>query len=312
MKKLFFLIVAIALFATNGNLQANNNDIDTTTNPTDSLQINENYIDNDTTIAEEYGKLTEDDNSFEDNTLPDDDRKYFDPEIARDYGDEMTPIPSPNDILGIPLWNKDSLLSLFVLFFVNILICWLIVHFLYYRKSKRKDYYFTFMLFGTTVFLLMNLLNNVNLAMGFAMGLFAIFGLIRYRTEPLPIREMTYLFVIIGISVINGLAMSHGYINLLVVNLLFIIVILIFDGNKAIKHVATKIVLYERIELVKHGREDELIADLKERTGLDIQRIEVGHIDFLRDVAYIKIYYTPISDQINSIDTIVKHKDFMK
>jgi hypothetical protein len=123
---------------------------------------------------------------------------------------------------------------------------------------------------------------------------------------------MTYLFVIIGISVINGLAMSHGYINLLAVNVLFIIVIVIFDGNKAIKHVATKIVLYERIELVKHGREDELIADLKERTGLDIQRIEVGHIDFLRDVAYIKIYYTPISDQINSIDTMVKHKDFMK
>ncbi|MBQ5424491.1 MAG: DUF4956 domain-containing protein, partial [Bacteroidales bacterium] len=115
----------------------------------------------------------------------------------------MTAIASPNDVLGIPLWNKDSLLSMFVLFLVNIIICWLIVHFLYYRKSKRKDYYFTFMLFGTTVFLLMNLLNNVNLAMGFAMGLFAIFGLIRYRTEPLPIREMTYLFVIIGISVIN-------------------------------------------------------------------------------------------------------------
>ena len=240
------------------------------------------------------------------------DNMDFDPDIAREFADEMTAIASPNDILGIPLWNKDSLLSMFVLFLVNIIICWLIVHFLYYRKSKRKDYYFTFMLFGTTVFLLMNLLNNVNLAMGFAMGLFAIFGLIRYRTEPLPIREMTYLFVIIGISVINGLAMSHGYINLLAVNVLFIIVIVIFDGNKAIKHVATKIVLYERIELVKHGREDELIADLKERTGLDIQRIEVGHIDFLRDVAYIKIYYTPISDQINSIDTMVKHKDFMK
>ncbi len=238
--------------------------------------------------------------------------KNFDPDIAREFANDMTEIPSPNDILGIALWQKDSLISLVVLFAFNLLICWLIVHFLYYRKSKRKDYYFTFMLFSTTVFLLMNLLNNVNLAMGFAMGLFAIFGMIRYRTEPLPIREMTYLFVTIGISVINGLAMSHGYLNLLIVNVLFILVIVIFDGNKAIKHVATKIVLYEKIELVKHGRENELIADLKERTGLDIQQVEVGHIDFLRDVAYVKIYYKPFDNQINTIDTMVKAKDFMK
>ena len=286
MKKLFFLMVAIALFAVKGFAQE----------PTEEATATENEIE----------AIAEDNSSFIA------DNKEFDPEIAREFADEMTAIPSPNDILGIPLWNKDSLLSMFVLFLVNIIICWLIVHFLYYRKSKRKDYYFTFMLFGTTVFLLMNLLNNVNLAMGFAMGLFAIFGLIRYRTEPLPIREMTYLFVIIGISVINGLAMSHGYINLLAVNVLFIIVIVVFDGNKAIKHVATKIVLYERIELVKHGREAELMADLKERTGLDIIKLEVGHIDFLRDVAYVKIYYTPLDNEINTIDTITKLKDFSK
>lgn len=303
MKKLFFLMVAIALFAVKGFAQKQMAEVVDSENAIEAIADNNDF---DPDIAREFGN---DDAVTQSNIA---DNKEFDPDIAREFADEMTAIASPNDILGIPLWNKDSLLSMFVLFLVNIIICWLIVHFLYYRKSKRKDYYFTFMLFGTTVFLLMNLLNNVNLAMGFAMGLFAIFGLIRYRTEPLPIREMTYLFVIIGISVINGLAMSHGYINLLAVNVLFIIVIIIFDGNKAIKHVATKIVLYERIELVKHGREDELIADLKERTGLDIQRIEVGHIDFLRDVAYIKIYYTPISDQINSIDTMVKHKDFMK
>ena len=299
-------MVAIALFAVKGFAQeqvADSTVTVATENDIEAIADNNDFAPD---IAREFGN---DDAVTQSNIA---DNKEFDPDIAREFADEMTAIASPNDILGIPLWNKDSLLSMFVLFFVNIIICWLIVHFLYYRKSKRKDYYFTFMLFGTTVFLLMNLLNNVNLAMGFAMGLFAIFGLIRYRTEPLPIREMTYLFVIIGISVINGLAMSHGYINLLAVNVLFIIVIIIFDGNKAIKHVATKIVLYERIELVKHGRENELIADLKERTGLDIQRIEVGHIDFLRDVAYIKIYYTPISDQINSIDTMVKHKDFMK
>ena len=148
--------------------------------------------------------------------------------------------------------------------------------------------------------------------MGFALGLFAIFGMIRYRTESVPIREMTYLFIIIGISVINGLAMSHGYVNLLIVNALFLILTAIFDGNRMLKHRATKIILYDKIELVKHGREEELMADLKERTGLDILKLEVGHIDFLRDVAYVKIYYTPLDNEINTIDTITKLKDFSK
>ena len=198
------------------------------------------------------------------------------------------------------------------MFFFNLIVCWVLIHFFYYKKSKRKDYYFTFLLFGVTVFLLMFLLNNVNVGMGFALGLFAIFGMIRYRTESVPIREMTYLFIIIGISVINGLAMSHGYVNLLIVNALFLILTAIFDGNRMLKHRATKIILYDKIELVKHGREEELMADLKERTGLDILKLEVGHIDFLRDVAYVKIYYTPLDNEINTIDTITKLKDFSK
>ena len=125
-----------------------------------------------------------------------------------------------------------------------------------------------------------------------------------------PIREMTYLFVIIGISVINGLAMSHGYVNLLAINVLFIAVVWIFD--RALDHtkVSTKIILYDKIELIKHGREEELKADLAERTGLKIIKIEVGHIDFLRDVAYIKVYYEPILDMPNTIDQMVKYKDF--
>lgn len=237
----------------------------------------------------------------------------FDTSIAREFSaGSYTEVGSPNDILGVPLVQTHSLTSLLAMFFFNLLVCWVIVHFFYYRKSKRTDYYFTFMAFSVTVFLLMFLLNNVNLAMGFALGLFAIFGMIRYRTEMVPIREMTYLFVTIGISVINGLAMTHGYLNLLIVNVLFIFIIAIFDGNKALKHRATKIILYEKIDLIKHGREEELLADLKERTGLEIFKIEVGHIDFLRDVAYIKIFYQPIDNEINSIDMMVKYKDFSK
>lgn len=234
----------------------------------------------------------------------------FDPTIAREFVSDLQEVASPNDLLGIPLLQSQSLFTLLIMFAFNLLVCWVIVHCFYYRKSHRTDYYFTFILFSVTVFMLMFLLNNVNLGMGFALGLFAIFSMIRYRTETVPIREMTYLFVITGISVINGLAITHGYINLLIINALFIILVAIFDGNKALRHQAAKIVLYDKIELIKHGREEELIADLKERTGLDIYKVEVGHIDFMRDAAYVKVYYKPLSHDINTIDTMVKHKDF--
>lgn len=236
----------------------------------------------------------------------------WDPDLHRTASEELTEIASENDIMGIPIIETHSLLSLGILFAFNLLVCWVIVHFFYYRKSKRKDYYYTFMLFSVTVFLLMFLLNNVNLGMGFALGLFAIFGMIRYRTEMVPIREMTYLFVTIGIAVINGLAMSHGYVNLLIVNVLFIIVIAVVDGLFGARRSPAKIILYDKIELVKHGREKELKADLEERTGLKIKKMEVGHIDFLRDVAYIKIHYEPIYDYENTIDLIVKPKDLSK
>ena len=225
---------------------------------------------------------------------------------------EPAEVTSESAMKAIPAFQSESLLTLLIFFAFNLLICWVIVHFFYYRKSKRKDYYYTFMLFSVTVFLLMFLLNNVNLGMGFALGLFAIFGMIRYRTEMVPIREMTYLFVIIGIAVINGLAMTHGYINLLIINLLFIAVIAVVDGLFGAKKMPAKLVLYDKIELVKHGREEELKADLEERTGLKIKKMEVGHIDFLRDVAYIKIHYEPIYPYENTIDLIVKPKDFVK
>lgn len=222
-------------------------------------------------------------------------------------------IGSANSWLNIPIFQKEGLITLGIFFAFNLLVCWLLVHFFYYRKSKRKDYYYTFMLFSVTIFLLMFLLNNVNLGMGFALGLFAIFGMIRYRTEMVPIREMTYLFVVIGISVINGLGQSQGLVNLLVINALFVLVVALVDGIfSAKKRLPAKMILYDKIELIKHGREDELKADLEARTGLTIHKMEVGHIDFLRDVAYIKVHYEPISEDENTIDMIVKPKEFLK
>lgn len=151
------------------------------------------------------------------------------------------------------------------------------------------------------------LLGNVKLKVGFALGLFAIFGIIRYRTESMPVREMTYLFVIIAISVINALGHETlSFWELVGTNLLFVLSILVCESTKWMKHVACKLVLYDRIELIHQDRNDELLEDLRKRTGLDVCRVEVGHIDFLRDVAMLKVHYNSHSTSQNTVDELVK------
>ena len=228
----------------------------------------------------------------------------YDPTIASEFGNGMS--ASELTFMGIPLLETSSLWLLLFRFAFNLLICWVIIQYFYYKKSNRKDYYITFLLFSITIFLLIFLLDNVPLQLGFGLGLFAIFSVIRYRTETVPIREMTYLFVIIGISVINGLALTVSHAELIITNLLFIAVIWVLESNKVLKHTSCKIVLYEKIELIKPDKETELIDDLKMRTGLDITKVEVGHIDFLRDVAFVKVYYKSVTNDINTIDNITR------
>lgn len=228
----------------------------------------------------------------------------FDPQIAQEFVQNLA--EKGPSFMGVSVFDVNILIMLLIRFAANLLICWIIIQFFYYRKSKRKDYYFTFMLFSVTIFLLLFILQNLSMEFGFALGLFCIFGMIRYRTETVQIREMTYLFVIIGISAVNGLSMDVDYTTLLVANLLFLLVIWILESNKFVKHTSTKIVLYEKIALIKPDRYNDLMADVKDRTGLDVQKIEVGHIDFLRDVAYLKVYYKADSDQINTIDNVTR------
>lgn len=176
-------------------------------------------------------------------------------------------------------------------FFFNLVITGGIIRFLYYPRSKRRDYFFTFLLSSTTIFMLLFLLDSVSIQVGFALGLFAIFGILRYRTEMLPIREMTYLFMIIGISVINALAKEMGYIELLVTNGIFILVTWSMEGTNMLRHVSSKHIIYEKIELIKPENSEALLADLKKRTGLNITKVEVGTIDFLKDTAMLNVYY---------------------
>src|SRR5574344_2134649 len=209
-------------------------------------------------------------------------------------------------LLGTPLMQTGDFLQMLLYFVFNVFAVWILVHTLYYPKSKRRDYYFTFMLISISVFFLIFLLGGVKLKIGFALGLFAIFGIIRYRTESMPVREMTYLFVIIAMSVINALAVTISYAELISTNLLFIVSIWVCESNRWLTHVSYKLIQYDKIELIKPECEKDLIADLHRRTGLDIIKIEVGGIDFLRDTAVIKAYYEPKCEEINSVDSINK------
>ena len=228
----------------------------------------------------------------------------FDSQIVAEHAADLA--QKGLTFMGVEVFDPTNFWLLLLRFFFNLLVCWVIIQFFYYRKSRRKDYYFTFMLFGVTVFLLLFLLQSIPMQIGFALGLFAIFGMIRYRTETVQIREMTYLFVIIGISVVNGLAMEVPYASVIVANLFFIITIWALESNKVLNHTSNKIVLYEKIALIKPEKHEELLADLKERTGLNIIKVEIGHIDFLRDVAYVKVYYKGNSNEINTIDNITR------
>jgi hypothetical protein len=230
----------------------------------------------------------------------------FDPDIAREFGGDA----SSMDFLGVPLFDAQSLWTMLLRFVFNLIVCWVIIHCFYYKKANRKDYYFTFIMFAVVIFLIISLMENMKMNIAYALGLFAIFGMIRYRTETIKIREMTYLFVVMGLSIVNGMALSTSYAELVMVNLLTVLVIWLLDGTKILRHTATKIILYDRIENTKHGKEEDLKADLIERTGLDISKVEVGHIDYLRDVAFVKVYYKPIDGEVNTIDTVTKLKDF--
>ncbi len=196
--------------------------------------------------------------------------------------------------------------ELVIRFFVNMIIVGIIIHFFYYPKSKRKDYYFTFSLIAVSVFLLIFLMGGVKLKVGFALGLFAIFGIIRYRTESVPIREMTYLFVIIAISAINGLAGSISYAELMATNLLFILATWVCESNRWIKHVSCKLITYDNIKLILPEKRAELISDLEKRTGLKIQKVEIGSLNFLKDSALLKIYYEEKNGELNSMDEVTK------
>lgn len=239
----------------------------------------------------------------------------FDPTIAQENGyqvdlDQATGEYTLRSSVSA-VW--EGILLLLERFLFNLLISWLIVHFLYFRKNGRSDYYFTFLIFSSAMFLLLFVMNNLSLQIGFTLGLFAIFGMIRYRTEAIPIREMTYLFIIIALSVVNGVGADMPILEILVANLLVVLLIFGLENFKLVKgRTSTKLVIYDRIDLIVPEKRDELIADLEKRAGLKVKNIEIGQVDFTRDCAWIKVTYFLGEGEDNSIDSLRNPKDFQE
>ena len=251
---------------------------------------------------------------------------------AQGFGDYTLADDAIMDVQTITdamMTTTQSITELAIRFFLNLAVCWILVQFFYYRKSHRRDYYFTFMVFSSAMLMLLYIMGNVEVGVGLTLGLFAIFGVIRYRTETVPIREMTYLFVIIALAAMNGLApvyrlvgatssnphydLSLGTVGIMVLsNALVVCLIWVLENGRLLKHTSTKLVLYDRIDLIVPEKREELIADLEKRIGIKVINLEVGHVDFLKDAAFIKVYYNLDKGQSGSIDTLTKAKNFVE
>ncbi len=194
-------------------------------------------------------------------------------------------------ILGLP-WFDDDFYKLLIRFAINILFLTVIIRCLYYPKSQRKDYLFTYFLIGTITFFLCFALAKLKIGTGMGLGLFAIFGIIRYRTDAIEIKEMTYLFLVIGLSVINSLASKKiSIIEIAAINTFAVLITFLLEFVFLLKHETRKSITYEKIDLIVPEKYEEMKADMEHRTGLQINRFEVGKIDFLNDTAQVKIFF---------------------
>jgi hypothetical protein len=202
-------------------------------------------------------------------------------------------IPSNISFAGIEIIDIPDFLEFILRFALNSSVIMILIRWLYYTNARRKDYLFTYILISTIIFLLCFLLESVKLQIGFALGLFAIFGIIRYRTSSMPIKEMTYLFIVIGISVINALSgTSTTLADLLFTNTVIILITYGLEKIWLLKHEASKTIIYEKINLIKPENHQDLLKDLVKRTGItNINRVETGKIDFLKDSCILTIFY---------------------
>ena len=189
-------------------------------------------------------------------------------------------------------------------FALNALVIFLLVRIIYYPRHRNKDFLFSFFLFNIINFIICYLLSSATIKIGFAFGLFAIFSIIRYRSVSVPIREMAYLLTSVTIGILNALStLDTGLPELLISNGVLLLLTFVLDRKVTLPHENSQMVIYEKIELIKPENRNQLIEDLKSRTGLPIHRIEIGRIDLMRDSAKIRIFYLSQESQSSSFDS---------
>lgn len=221
------------------------------------------------------------------------------------------------NLIGLTLFDPQHFISLIVRLIINLVVVSIIARCFYFPRSQRRDYMFIFILMSMSIFLLVSLMEGDGMNLGAAMGLFAIFGIMRFRTEAVPIREMTYLFMLIAVSVVNALGKAEyhpkadywdgfGIVTIVFVNLAFLCMVWLFESSRLVSTMCSKYIKYDNVALIAPDKREELKADLEKRTGLKIMRIEVGMIDFLKDSCLIRIYYDEPKDRGNSIEQVMK------
>ena len=189
-------------------------------------------------------------------------------------------------------FSELATMELGIRFLINALALAIIILKIYQPTRRDQEYIFTYLIFGPVVFFMVNLFAQTQLGVGFAFGLFAVFSILRYRTTTIPVKEMTYMFTVISISVINAISTdSMVWSNLVIINLIIIGIVYLTEKSFYKRGVETQIILYEKIENIHPNRADELIKDLEERTGNVIEKFDVLESDYLRDSVKLRIYY---------------------
>lgn len=232
-----------------------------------------------------------------------------------------------SEIINTGIFTSGTLWDFVLRYGLNLILIITLVRFIYYPRHKNKDFLFTFILFNTVNFLICFLLSSLKLKIGFAFGLFAIFSILRYRTVTVPIREMGYFFLCVTIGIINALAdintslnqfveiyskkgfftaivdMDHSIFILLIADFLILLIVYLLDRQLSLEHENWKDIVYERIDLIKPDVRQQMIEDLRNRTGLPVHRVEIIKIDFLRDIARLRAFYYSMENETSSLGT---------
>ncbi|HMU15345.1 MAG: DUF4956 domain-containing protein [Bacteroidetes bacterium] len=194
-------------------------------------------------------------------------------------------------IFGMRVYHPDLWEMLFK-FGLDAIVLFVLIRLIYYPIHRKKENLFTYFVFNVLIFFLCVLMNNVKLSMGFGFGLFAVFSIIRYRTEQLSVKDMTYLFTVITLAVINALVSKKvSLLELLFTNAIILGLVYAMEHLWLTRHEAVRQLIYEKVDLIRPDKHKELLADLEQRLGIKVSRVEIGRIDLLRDTVQMRVFF---------------------